>query len=290
MDLSHSQLHTLKCIGVTSWIVKDLSWTLLFPFTAFPAAVVAMAIELYILFGSWRGGATSEFVHLVAGFAWLLGNFIWMVFEFGYQEEVDPGRVFPWHHASMLPSSMPTYDMGCSIARTVFVGGLIVLFCYYAYAFRHIFSGNYQFRLVEEESVPTQERLAWGVVTPDVYTMVFICPWLCKEISWTLDYLPTGLLFAFVAECLILDAYRRYGDESLIAEAWWILGNAVWMFGELALEDQYVWTRYASGAILLIALNSVIHEARNGAAETGQRASPEKQPLPKEMSAGTNTI
>lgn len=95
------ELAWLETAAFLSWVVKDFSWVLLIPETAWVAWGCAVIFESWDIHRHWKiedpYALAGRFVLLL----WVLGNGVWMSSELLYEK---PGRNihFPWFHGALL--------------------------------------------------------------------------------------------------------------------------------------------------------------------------------------------
>lgn len=86
---------------------------------------------------------------------------------------------------------------------------------------------------------------------------IHIYLWIAKDLSWALGNLYGGLLFGTLALCwclvLLANAARLSNTEEvffMFPTIFWLLGNYMWMYGELVNDDDEVFAPV--GADLLV--------------------------------------
>merc|ERR1719296_367833 len=100
---------------------------------AFPAAALAFCAEAHLVATGWREASLALLVHHFADGCWLLGNAVWMLSEFLFEDgqEDHPGRQFPWYHGPLFGIHTDAYNLGVNISRAIFVLGMGTLATFY---------------------------------------------------------------------------------------------------------------------------------------------------------------
>ncbi len=104
----------LENLHIVFWLVKDISWCMLWKWMGIAMIVPTLAVAIYI---AWRTRAiVSELAHNLAIAFWISANSYWMISEFfGFDE------VIVWHHYT-----------GKHMALIPFLIGAGILLYYYA--------------------------------------------------------------------------------------------------------------------------------------------------------------
>lgn len=242
--------------GLLAWLLKDASWVLLFPGTAWFALAGAVYCEIFTVLNHPRM-SKALLVHSMALILWLAGNGLWMTAELLFNSCEDPGHRFYWMQHPLIESPDAQgrfYNPFIVAAQACFLLGLGVIVCYYAafVALSLLQSRGADADGSEASTDPIRdEDLAWGVVTPEVYSLAFIGPWLLKDFFWTLEMFWPLVACAVVVVFLVCDNLRRYQDVDVGVELIWVLANVLWAYGELPLDDRYSWPRVLSGSVLM---------------------------------------
>jgi len=253
-----------------SWLVKDLAWVLLCGEVTHPAAAAALCLELGCV--AWRWGAESTVmrVHSLAVLVWLLGNVMWMTLEFRALPSQVGWFAFPWYHGPVT-SSQKYYDARLVYAQGVFVFGLALLGCLYAWCGLGYLRGRLAARTPEQQSQPPGEaggsaeglaapsyrKLVWGVMSKEVYLCLFIGPWLLKDFFWTLEMYRPSILCG-LAVVLLLVKNVKVGGPAYLAELAWVMGNLIWLSAESLLGDGYCWPRLLAALALATGIVFVV--------------------------------
>lgn len=242
----------MATVSLSAWLLKDASWSLLLPYTAWPAAVVAVCLETYTTLKCPRS-QHALLVHNLAMLFWLIGNAVWMTFELlFYTGDGDPGRQLPWVHEPLVtvPSDKEYYNVGVCVAQAIFLTGVALLSAYYIFCCTHTDSTSDP----APDAHDSQQTLVWGRITPEVYQYSFIGPWIMKDLFWSLDMFIPAAACSVVVIALVVDVLRRFPSLENAVELAWITGNTVWLCDEELFDDQYQWTRVTAGVIFLSAL------------------------------------
>jgi len=238
---------------VFCWFLKDAGWVILLAPLCFPAAVASLGVELACIVRQWRYSSLELNLHMMAEFLWFLGNASWMAGELLFEDEPDPGALFPWYDGPIWFGNEFLAEAGLRLGNVCWTIGLILLFrCYIGYALEYFRRWRSSGK-TEDAAEATQgpRRYLGGIVEPEVYELFFICPWIIKDTFWS-EEMPTGaLISAAVTAALILDNLRRTGEPRFVAEFVWVIGNTMWVIAELILEDEENWPRELTCAVIL---------------------------------------
>lgn len=289
---AHPELH--ECAMLIGWTLKDMGWILLCAPLSVPAALLAFCAEAHLVATSWREATYALLVHHFADGCWLLGNTVWMLAEFLYEEgeEDHPGRQFPWYEGPLLGVNSSAYIVGLSVSRAIFLLGLVALLAFYilCYMGRASLDGkattvvasdevsleevdplearNYEARQAcfygtapqQMEAAKREERvepLVFGVLPPSLYLHLFIGPWIAKDLAWTFELKAPLVFFSLVTILLGIDYVRRYGGEVVRAELLWMIGDTMWAYGEVWQHDWKILPRDVAAIFLVLALVNV---------------------------------
>eukprot|EP00466_Bigelowiella_natans_P004905 jgi/Bigna1/143274/aug1.77_g17982 len=69
----------IRTAQIGLWLMKDMCWLLLLPALSAPLGVVAILLQMAIIWQARR--AAAEVLHEFCVGLWLLGNYIWMIAE-----------------------------------------------------------------------------------------------------------------------------------------------------------------------------------------------------------------
>merc|ERR1712217_409835 len=106
----------------------------------------------------------------------------------------------------------------------------------------------------QDSAKPTSPTLVLGMFTPQLYGVLYIGPWILKDLFWTHEILVPAVSCSLLVIVMIVDCIRRFADFGFVAELCWVLGNTVWMSGEVALGDAVVWSRVLAASLLCFGL------------------------------------
>lgn len=260
-------------LGLAAWLVKDGSWALLFPFTALPAAAVALCIEAYIAY-KCPPSKQAVRVHSAALVLWLLGNVIWLYLEFFFNGSPHGAdRMMPWDNAPLLhgQSEQEYYDRGLTEVRACFLLGVALLLSYYIYC--GVVSSVAP---PPADDVLPAEDLVYGWFTPEAYHYCFVGPWIIKDYFWSVELLWPAMACGAVVVVLILDVLRRFPSVEIAIELVWVAGNIIWLYGEVGLDEKYIEPRFSAGVLFLLALVALIGSTMQ---RTRESAASERTPF-----------
>mmetsp|Transcript_84002 Transcript_84002/g.166831 ORF Transcript_84002/g.166831 Transcript_84002/m.166831 type:complete len:310 (-) Transcript_84002:118-1047(-) len=260
----------LELLSLISWLMKDLGWVLLLPALGWSAAVGAICLEFHGTVSGWKADSGAVRVHGVAIFLWIIGNSIWMTSEFLFDatssiDKKTQHSVFPWFSGPLAGKEERAYWAGVHCARALFGIAICLLVGFVltsAWNMRHNASnppegcGNPQDET--DASVEPADELVCRFITPKVYMMVFIGPWILKDVFWTLELLAPALLCSVVVLILTVDAYRRFFSPSSLVETFWALANGIWIVAELALPGPTLGLRLCAATMLVAGLGLAV--------------------------------
>lgn len=245
--------YRLEALALVFWLLKDASWALLVAPLAWLAAASAIVSDSYVLVGSWRTLSSALLAHSFAMLAWLIGNTVWMTGEFLF-DSPKPGRVMPWNEGPLLEESKSSLNAWLWTAFAILTVGLLqLLFFYSSYVPDSL--GEQQGLLsagarTSSESLTGKQQLVFGIITPEVYQVCFIGPWILKDLCWILQEPWPGLVFSIIVGTIMLDCFWRYRTLRFVALLFWVGGNTVWAGAELVGHDEHLWTRIVAAIIL----------------------------------------
>jgi len=244
-------------IGLLGWLIKDLGWVLLLPAVAWPAALVAIGVESHLAVSEWGHSSTGVRAHTFAELCWLVGNCIWMSAELLYDKK--PRNFLPWYSGTVMDNDTKAYNTGANVSLVILCVGFFVLMGYYLYRIGQHFSGrggrheNVMVGNPQDDAIaqPEEETLVFGYISEDIYTRMFLLPWIAKDIAWNMEWSATLVFFGTLVVIIAVDYVHRYGGPHFWAELFWFLGNAVWAWSELVASGPATNVRLV-GAMLLV--------------------------------------
>jgi hypothetical protein len=262
MGVPANHVTQLELLILTTWLMKDLGWVLLLAPLAWLAAVGAICMEFHSTLTGWKVDSAAVRAHGVATLLWIFGNSIWMTSELLFDASSSYNKqtqhsIFPWHDGPLAGSNKELYTTGLHVARGLFGLAFALLLSFYAYsawqmryATTPASSRNPQDEAEDATEVEQTQDLVWGIMTPQVYMMVFIGPWILKDFFWTFELLAPALACSVVVFLIVADGYRRFSSIANLAEISWIIGNAVWVITELGLAAPALAPRLCAASFL----------------------------------------
>jgi len=259
----------LELVVLAAWLMKDFSWVLLIPALAFPMALAAVSLEGHSVLLDWKTDSRAVRVHGVAALLWIVGNVTWMTSEMlwdssSFYDKVMQRSVIPWNSGPLSGAQLQEYSSGVRCAQVCFGAALVLLASFYMGAACGCFRGSSRADGSQEtdaasssSSLREADPLVWGFVTSEVYTMVFIGPWILKDIFWTLQLLAPALICSAIVFGLVADSFRRFGRTSSKVEMAWVMGNTVWILGELGESTPSLRPRLAAAGLLVVGVATV---------------------------------
>ena len=108
-----ARFRRLENLHIVFWLIKDISWCMLWKVLGIAMAVPTLSVAIYI---SWRTRKIkSELAHNLAVTFWIAANSYWMVSEFYGFDEMPIWSGYEGKHLAMLP----------------FLSGVLILMYYY---------------------------------------------------------------------------------------------------------------------------------------------------------------
>jgi len=264
MGVSREYAARLEVAVLTMWLMKDFTWVLLIPRLAWPAALLAMTLQLYSMVIDWKTSSDAFNVHALAGLLWIVGNTIWMSSEFLWDpsssyDKIAKHSVIPWHESPLAGVNEQAYASGLGRAQAVFITALIMLVISYfvvtARGYRSSWSSATPIMNAQDnikETVRQADPLVWGIMTQEVYMIIYIGPWILKDLFWTCEMFYPALVCSLIVVALMADAFRRFQSYVSLVELTWVMGNTVWLSAELGLQTPRLWPRLVAGGFLLL--------------------------------------
>lgn len=221
-------------ISVCAWLLKDIAWAASFWPMAFPAAAASFMVESFgLLVISKNEPWWPLRMHRLGLLGWLTGNTLWMTSELLLEprEAYEIGLVFPWSSKPIigLNGNETGYEFGQLAARSV----LALVFIVEGSLCALQFGGVGLMHIMGLEQLSGEHRR-------QVYTTLFLVPWLLKDFLWTLDLLTPSVMCGCLTLGLLFDYYRRTGETLYIAMILWVSGNMAWIGAEVEYEDRLV--------------------------------------------------
>eukprot|EP00930_Biecheleria_cincta_P102820 TRINITY_DN9464_c0_g2_i2.p1 TRINITY_DN9464_c0_g2~~TRINITY_DN9464_c0_g2_i2.p1 ORF type:complete len:728 (-),score=117.71 TRINITY_DN9464_c0_g2_i2:50-2152(-) len=238
----------LECYVLLTWLAKDFAWVLLLPPLGFPAALLAIFLEIYSVRLAWQWGTWIERAPGVATICWLTGNAIWMASEFLWDDE-DGEHWFPWQSVPLRTPDEKLKMAGVRMAAFFFVAGLACFLLLLLDLTQQGMPSNDNPQ--DEEHNGKTEELIWGFFPPGAYSELFMAPWLFKELFWTYEICTPAMVAAVAAAVLILDSYRRFRSPLCIVELVWVIANSIWIYGELRERSSSAIREISAGLLAL---------------------------------------
>lgn len=261
MGLSREYIAKLEVAVLIAWLLKDFSWVLLIHFLAFPAALAAISLQFHSLVLEWKMVSDAVNVHALAALMWISGNAVWMTSEILWDSSSSydtkaKTSIMPWHQHPLAGENKQAYSIGVRWGQGIFISALSMLLVFYlisAMGFRSSGSAARAPTNSQEDSDQVDAQpLVWGLMTPEVYAVVYIGPWLLKDLFWTFEMLYPGLICSGLVLFLMSDCVRRFGTKSVVVEIFWATGNTIWLYAELGFKTPQLAPRIVASMCLLV--------------------------------------
>eukprot|EP00931_Biecheleriopsis_adriatica_P091218 TRINITY_DN65114_c0_g1_i1.p1 TRINITY_DN65114_c0_g1~~TRINITY_DN65114_c0_g1_i1.p1 ORF type:complete len:257 (-),score=66.89 TRINITY_DN65114_c0_g1_i1:8-778(-) len=235
----------VKHVIFACWILKDASWVIIFPYTAWPALATAFVLEAFTFYKGWESFTWAVCGNHLVTLLWMIGNGTWMTAEFLFEKE-DPGATFPW---SGVPFIKGSHGAGAPVVSAAFA-----TFCAAAALYLMAQAVGRYTDSEDKETIRVLDMDAW------------IGPWVAKDAFWAKGLLWPGLLCSVAVAALMLRSawMPRLSKLEILAEFLWLAGNTIWMFDELYLEDEKHFSRYLAFFVLCIAFFSNVLDSKQG--------------------------
>mmetsp|Transcript_13470 Transcript_13470/g.32155 ORF Transcript_13470/g.32155 Transcript_13470/m.32155 type:complete len:260 (-) Transcript_13470:90-869(-) len=249
----------LENYALLCWILKDASWVLLFPYTAWLALAGALCFETCYLVSSFQDADVFQRLHRLVPLMWISGNGMWMTAELLY-EKPSPNIQFQWFQEPVLGTMEGPDDAMRVTAGLLFAAAFLC--CCIAQALGRTKSTS-------TRTLDELDQDGW------------IGFWALKDFFWLLAYVwPASVWPALFCSAMVLALLLRavsLKEDSrgslFLAEATWLIANTVWLISELLLSDTHPGLRVVAAMVLVIA------------AALNIRAMTSDKPTPSEMSA-----
>jgi len=261
------------------WLLKDLGWLLLCGPLAWPAAIVALVLQAHDVLLQWESGTVAEWVHGLATLCWLTGSSVWMTAQLLFEPEIHKGRASPWYSGSIFTASEDNYHRGVMLMQTIDISVIVFLVGFYAASFwGEVWSNQaasdptgdairQRRAALEDEAGASaaaleplgRDTLVFGVLTPEVYSKVFIVPWILKDLFWCRQSFIPAILCLLLVTVFMADYLWLFKKWKNLAVLLWTTGTAVWMSNDLVMHEQEMWPMllsvlfFAVGACILTA-------------------------------------
>mmetsp|Transcript_66852 Transcript_66852/g.185135 ORF Transcript_66852/g.185135 Transcript_66852/m.185135 type:complete len:341 (-) Transcript_66852:122-1144(-) len=261
---------------VFALVLHDVGWVTMRPEVGIPALAVGFGLQTRILLHSC-GEMGLDFANQMAIFCWLIGNNIWSMSEFIWEEPKPAGFLSAIDALAELDKRW--YSSLMRVANVIMLAVCLSLLAVYSVRWVFLSCRRYRRRSPAREEelfhasssdllVTREGNNPNEIVTPlpclpmRIYQELFIIPWLVMDTIWvhinyrsTLEdaamrgaWLPIGAAAGTVAIALQTDSLRRNARSGLsdwtdlavsLAELLWVLGNLVWMLEDLLTENGY---------------------------------------------------
>lgn len=211
----------LETASFLSWVVKDFSWVLLIPETAWVGLVCALIFESWDIQNHWKVADRYDLAGRVVLLLWILGNGTWMTSEL-LHENPSKNITFPWFQGALLgPRTYVDRELKV-LAGSFWALGLLL--------------GLAAQMLGRRQG----ERALRSRLNADLWVIF----WVLKDFFWLLA-LPWNALACSVVIFYCLIDLRPSSEPKVLTAALisWLCGNTVWLVGELFLADASVLPR-----------------------------------------------
>jgi len=258
-------------VWLLCWMLKDIGWALYFGPLAWSAAIIAITLQLQDVLHQWETAPVVEFVHSLATLAWLGGSSVWMTVALLFDPEVRKGRASPWYSGSIFTASPERYQSGLFLMQTIDVAALLGLLIFYATTLQSLRAKAQDptgdaIRQRKEALTDTPapaatqdmntQHLVFRLITPQVYSKLWIAPWILKDLFWTSYHFVPAMICMMFVTVLMADYLFLFMKWKNLAVLLWTTGTAVWVAHDLVMHDQEIWPLLLS--VLLFAVGACI--------------------------------
>eukprot|EP00419_Tripos_fusus_P074049 CAMPEP_0172877962 /NCGR_PEP_ID=MMETSP1075-20121228/108339_1 /TAXON_ID=2916 /ORGANISM="Ceratium fusus, Strain PA161109" /LENGTH=279 /DNA_ID=CAMNT_0013729639 /DNA_START=79 /DNA_END=915 /DNA_ORIENTATION=+ len=239
----------LDFAGILTWLLKDAGWAMRCPLLTLPAATMSIGIETSAIGQLWHVETQCELVHRVAVFMWLLGNVLWASAEFFFDKGPPSfDHDFGWFHGPIFDANDGLYNEALWLTQIIFAGGLAMLVFYYSWC---VAQWATQCLPLPEKPAKTHTWLSYAdLISPTARDLLFIGPWLAKDLCWTFSFFWCALPWLSLVVVLLVDRMVVVGGPRPKIMLIWVLANFLWMYSELLVDDAYPWLRLIAGFAL----------------------------------------
>lgn len=217
----------------------------------------------------------------MAMLGWLSGSSVWMTAQLLFEPEIHKSRTAPWYSGSIFAGSADHYHWGVYLMRVIHVATLLGLMVFYAVSLKGASFASVMAKISKSTPNPTldaihQRRtsydndepaatpifepnaqvLVFGLMAPEVYSKIFIVPWIIKDIFWSTRSFIPAILCMILATVLMADYLCLFKKWKNLAMVLWTVGSAVWLSNDLVMHDEEIWPLLLS--IVVFAVGSCI--------------------------------
>jgi len=271
-----AQVGRLENVWLLCWLLKDLGWALYFGPLAWSAALAAIMLQSHDVLHQWDAAPVGELVLNLATLAWLIASSVWMTAQLLFEPEIHKSRASPWYSGAIFNASPQHYYEGVCLMQAIDMAALFGLLVFYA---AHVRAGQNaalaaldptgeairqrnasEGRSRTPVSFPAEpgiaQNLVFGVLTPEVYSKLFIVPWILKDLFWSRRSFIPAILCMLILTIMMADYLFLFAQWKSLAMLLWTTGSAVWIAHDLVMHDQEIWPLVLS--ILLFAVGACI--------------------------------
>jgi len=277
----------LANVWLLCWLLKDLGWVLLCGPVAWPAALAAIALQAHEVLHGVETAPMGEWVLSLATLGWLCGSSVWMTSQLLFEPEIHKNRASPWYSGAIFSAHGDLYHWGVFLMQAIDITTLMGLFAFYAtrlsgdanVAGQWIWAqvadqlAIRQWKAVVEDEpssssngVPpagaepsSNEVLVFGMMTPEVYSKIFIVPWILKDLFWCHQCFIPSIICVLLVTVLVADYLWLFKKWKNLAVLLWTSGSTVWISNDLVMHEQEAWPMMLS--ILCFAVATCIMSA-----------------------------
>jgi len=258
-----SQSHRVESVWLLCWLLKDLGWVLLCGPLAWPAALAALTLQAQDVLQQWKNSPRDEWVHSLAILGWLCGSSVWMTAQLLFEPVVHKGRASPWYSGAIFTANAEHYHWGVFLMQAIDITTLLGLLGFYA---MHLLddasiitdwnwkaSANPTGDIIRQRKAAMDDRglpasaasnfegLVFGVMKPEVYSKIFIMPWILKDLFWVNQSFIPAIICILLVTVLMADYFWLCKQWKNLAMLLWTTGSAVWLSNDLVMHEAEMW-------------------------------------------------
>jgi hypothetical protein len=239
-------------------VLKDLGWALLCGPLAWLSALAGLSLQANDALQGQSRSSTGEWVHCLATLSWLLGSTMWMTAQLLFEPHIHKGRASPWYSGAIFNPSADAYYFGLFTMRAIHVATLIGLAMFYIASAKTDWLSRFNLRdvgdtptgellrqrkvaLASPNEIGMSEGLIFGVLKPEVYSKIFIVPWILKDLFWSSEFFFPAMICMLLATILMADYLCLFMRWKNLAALLWTTGSAVWISNDLVMREEEMW-------------------------------------------------
>jgi hypothetical protein len=244
-------------VWLLCWLVKDMGWILLCGPIAWLGAVVGLTVQVNDALNRWGSASVGEWAHCLAAISWLLGSSTWMTAQLLFEPNIHKFRASPWYSGAIFSPNADAYNFGSFVMQAIHIATLVGLSIFYVASARADWLSQFTFaqtgvsglsptgELLKQRKVTQSEKpseaLIFGVLKPEVYSKIFIVPWILKDLFWCNEHFVLSMICMLLVTVLMADYLCLFMKWKNLAALLWTTGSAVWISNDLIMRESEMW-------------------------------------------------